>query len=483
MARTLEHNFPSVPRNSVPSRPFSPNQTKAGGTALSEIAGADHSPKTSSPDLNSGSDPDPSTTPGFAIPPTPTFGENLPGLLIEAIADADRPGQLIICSFDSKQTEMRQVMLYQGHSYQAPIRLAGLAKVIRFATHCTLGRSGAQIAADMKEFLLKYADLEQQAIDVLIAFVFATSFLDRFPVAPVLYLSGPVREVGNVMRLLGCLCYHAALLSDLNQSCLGTLPVGLRVTLLINQAHLDPRVQRALLASTQRGFYLAWGKEPLDLFGARALTSHLPQAETGLKLSINPQRRILPALSEAEETEVTKQFQSQLLGYRFRFHSLGRSAEIESPISHPGLQDELRTWLAATWDIPDVRKSVLAAFAVRQEELSSARYEDPKCLVAEAALMFCHRGDAHFFVGELGEKVNDLLAGRHAEYKFEDRKVGATLKELGIPAHRVTKGFRVELDDTARRRIHQVAAAYRVLSMQPATVRCELCENKPASEE
>jgi hypothetical protein len=65
----------------------------------------------------------------------------------------------------------------------------------------------------VKDFLLKHADLESEGADVLMAFVFATWFVDCFLVAPVLYLHGPGREVGNVMRLLDCLCYHAALLS------------------------------------------------------------------------------------------------------------------------------------------------------------------------------------------------------------------------------------------------------------------------------
>jgi hypothetical protein len=45
--------------------------------------------------------------------------------------------------------------------------------------------------AAMKDFLLKHADLESEGADVLMAFVFATWFVDCFLVAPVLYLHGP----------------------------------------------------------------------------------------------------------------------------------------------------------------------------------------------------------------------------------------------------------------------------------------------------
>ena len=57
-------------------------------------------------------------------------------------------------------------------------------------------------------------------------------------------------------------------------------------------------------------------------------------------------------------------------------------------------------------------------------------------MVAEAALFFCHKPDtAHFFVGELAEKVNALLTGRHEESQLSAKGVGLVLRELEFMAN------------------------------------------------
>ena len=115
--------------------------------------------------------------------------------------------------------------------------------------------------------------------------------------------------------------------------------------------------------------------------------------------------------------------------------------------------------------------------------MSAARYEDPKALVAEAALMFCHRkGAKEFLVRELAEKVNDLLVGRHAGFKLEDRKVGSLMRKLGIQAERRTQGYLVKLYPSVRERIHRIAAAYQSLPFQRRqNVRCAYCESQAPS--
>jgi hypothetical protein len=97
--------------------------------------------------------------------------------------------------------------------------------------------------------------------------------------------------------------------------------------------------------------------------------------------------------------------------------------------------------------------------------------------------MFCHRkGAEDFLVRELAEKVNDLLVGRHAGFKLEDRKVGSLMRKLGIQAERRTQGYRVKLYPSVRERIHRIAAAYQSLPFQRRqNVRCAYCESQTSS--
>jgi hypothetical protein len=259
--------------------------------------------------------------------------------------------------------------------------------------------------------------------------------------------------------------------------------MGLRVSLLINQTDLAPQVERALLASARRGFYLARGNRPMDIFGARALCCDSLRSQIGLNVSINPARRKLARLTETEERAMADFFQARLLAYRMIQHAEVQKSEIEPGVIDSSLADQLRTWSAAIAKSSDVRKSILVAFTQRNDALSADRYEDPKCLVAEAALMFCHRkGAEHFLVRELAEKINDLFVGRHAGFKLEDRKVGSILRELGIQAQRRTQGYRVKLDGPMRERIHRIAAAYQSLPFQRRqNVHCAYCESQAPS--
>ena len=111
------------------------------------------------------------------------------------------------------------------------------------------------------------------------------------------------------------------------------------------------------------------------------------------------------------------------------------------------------------------------------------RLSDDRCVVAEAALFFCHRSETdHFFVGELAETVNTLLKGRHDDRVLTDKKVGLLLRALGIHGQRVVKGYRVSLTDAVREQIHRVANAYQVISTQDGIARCAYCRVEKVDE-
>jgi hypothetical protein len=213
------------------------------------------------------------------------------------------------------------------------------------------------------------------------------------------------------------------------------------------------------------------------MFGARALHCNSASHDIGLNCSIDPARHHLRCLSESDEDEASRFFQAGLLAHRMNHYAETQKFDLDSGESYPGFEQELKAWVSALPRWSDVKNSVIGAFAERLADTLSARFEDPTCLVAEAALLFCHKDSVKFFhVRELAEKVNDLLLGRHSDVKFEDRKIGSVLKNLGIHANRVTKGYRVNLTPEVRQRIHAVATLYRVLSTQPNVIRCADCK-------
>jgi hypothetical protein len=401
----------------------------------------------------------------------------LPSLIIESIRDPNQPNQLRLHTWDGRQAATTPTTSYRGRTYTPAPIVAGLANSVRFpATSKSFG-SGAKLTASMREFLSRFANLTAEAADLLIAFALASFFVDCLPVAPVLYLLGPDSESSLVLRLLGCLCRRPLLLGDIDTAALGTLPSQLDATLLINQRKLPQRVSRILEASSNRRFCIARGKGQINAYGAKAFAADPEFADRiGMHVSLSPAQDLLPTLTDAAEEELTDDFQARLLRYRMANYRRVRDAQIDSRKFVPPMRHEVRAWLAPICDCPDLQQSVSRSLLQQSREAEGARLSDDRCVVAEAALFFCHKAETeHFFVGDLAAIVNTLLKGRHEDRTLTDKMVGLLLRALGIHGDRVVKGYRISLTDGVREQIHSIASAYQVLSFQDGIARCPQC--------
>ena len=157
-------------------------------------------------------------------------------------------------------------------------------------------------------------------------------------------------------------------------------------------------------------------------------------------------------------------------------HQRVSEAEVDTRDFVPSMREAVRTWLAPLLDCPELRKSVTSSLLQQSQDVQGDRLSNDQCLVAEAALFFCHKPDTvHFFIGELAEIVNTLLKGRHEDRLLSDKKVGLLLRALGIHGERAVQGYRVMLTDSIREQIHQIASAYQVLPVQDGVARCRHC--------
>jgi hypothetical protein len=321
----------------------------------------------------------------------------------------------------------------------------------------------------------RYASLPPGATEIIVAFAVASWFVDCFSVAPLLHLLGPDNEVARALRLMGCLCRRPILLSDVDVAALCTLPSNLDPTLLVNQRTLGRRLTHILLASNDRHFRVARGKGEIHAWGAKAFAS-VPEMVNGtdVRVSLPPVQDLLPTLTNAEEA--ADDFQAKLL--RYRLVNYRRVSQVQLDIGDfvPAMREEVRAWLAPVCDCPDLYKVVSNFLLQQSREGEGDRMSDDRCVVAEAALFFCHRSDTdHFFVGELAEMVNTLLTGRHDDRVLSDKKVGQLLRALGVHSERVVKGYKISLIDAVREQIHRVAKSYRVVSTQDGIARCHHC--------
>src|ERR1039458_6089936 len=412
-----------------------------------------------------------------------TFGDAVPGLILESVVDPDHPDHLLLHAWNGHRTTTERKIEHGGVSYIPKTLARGLAQSVRFAPPSLPFGSPAKVISSLRDFLSTYARLKPEVTDLLVAFALSTWFCDCMPVAPVLYLLGPDSAVSQVLRLLGCLCRRPVLLGDVDFEGIATLPNRLGATLLINQRDLGRRVKRALLASNRRHFCVVRGRGRLDLYGAKAFSCEDSlMDEHGLRVSVSPVQDPLPFLTDSEEQVIAQSFQARLLRYRLVHYERVRANTIDCSAFIPEMREEASSWLAPIFDCRELSKSVFEEILLQSREAAGARFFDPKCVVAEAALFFCHKPDAgHFFVGELAEKINDLLQGRHEESKLSAKRVGLVLRELGIHGERVAEGYKIVLTDVVRKRIHQLAVDYGVLSLEDGVRRCSYCREESAA--
>ena len=416
---------------------------------------------------------------GNQITDIQTFGAVLPNLVIESVIDPDRSNQLRLHTWDGSRFATKPTVSHCGCTYQPAPIARGLTQVVRFPLASKPFGSAAKLTASMLAFLSRYANLRPDVAALLVAFALASWFVDCVPVAPILQLLGPGNEAGLALRCLGCLCRRPVLLSRVDVPALATLQSHVDATLLISQRNL-PRQVMGVLAANDRHFCVARGDGQLHTYGAKAFSAD-PEfwSEIGVRVNLSPTLEPLPTLTDADERETANDFQAKLTRYRMVNHRSVAAADVDTQDFVSTMRDDVRAWLAPIGECPDLQKTVSDCLLQQSREVEQTRLTDHRCVAAEAALFFCHRANTeHFFVGELGEKVNDLLKGRHEEDVLTDKKIGLLLRGLGIKGRRVVRGYRISLTDAVREKIHRVAQAYQVAPMKDGIARCSHCLGK-----
>ena len=287
-----------------------------------------------------------------------TFGEAVPGLILESVVDPDHPGHLLLHAWHGHRTTTARKIEHRGVSYIPKNLASGLVQSVRFAPPSLPFGSPAKVISSLRDFLSTYAHLKPEVTDLLVAFALSTWFCDCMPVAPVLYLLGPDSAVSQVLRLLGCFCRRPVLLGDVDFEGLATLPNRLGATLLINQRDLGRRVKRALLASNRRHFCVVRGRGPLDLYGAKAFSCEDSLTDKhGLTVSVSPAQDALPLLTDSEEQVSARNLQAKLLRYRMMYCERVRANRIDCSPFVPEMREEASSWLAPIFDCRELSKS------------------------------------------------------------------------------------------------------------------------------
>ena len=289
----------------------------------------------------------PSTTPQSAEAPTPIFGAVFSHSVTETVIHPAHAHELRFETWNGHKAKISNSMRYGGGEFIPGRICAGIGRAVRFPPPSMPFGSPTKLMASMRSFLVRYVQLAPGTAALLVAFAVASWFHDCLPIAPVLYLLGSEKEAKLVLRLLSTLCRRSLLLADIDVAALRTLPEGLNVTLLLSQRDLSKRVRKFLLASVDRHFHAAQGNNNLETCGARAIsTSVNSTGGDGVRVVLSPTVGPLPVLSDAEQLDLSLDFQSKLLRYREVYWRRIRDAKPSDDGLLHASRDEVHTWVA-----------------------------------------------------------------------------------------------------------------------------------------
>jgi hypothetical protein len=206
---------------------------------------------------------------------------------------------------------------------------------------------------------------------------------------------------------------------------------------------------------------------------------------SGLHVELAPSRGPFPDLDSRSRHRHTERLQSKFLAYRCQSGNVGKALRSEFDLPGLGSRTRLlaRTLGAAIIDAPQIQAGLEPLLRKHDQLVREDRWLDVRCVAIEAALFHCHNGPEDFtYVGKVAATANDILNGRGATAQLADQEIGGALRLVGLELKRVSKGWRLWLDERGRRRIHELAREFNVAAVQECLSGCEYCGARPVQD-
>jgi hypothetical protein len=165
--------------------------------------------------------------------------------------------------------------------------------------------------------------------------------------------------------------------------------------------------------------------------------------------------------------QVAADLQPKLLAFRLQnFHAVKNfrtTSELLQRIS-PRAKQVARALIQPLLGNVEISSELISILTEQDEEGQTERSLEPEWLVAEIAFGLAHQGIetghliAEILIGGVAAEVNHKLQIRGEGFSLSARKVGATLKSLGIRSEKLGRlGRGLRFGSALRRKIHEIA--------------------------
>jgi hypothetical protein len=421
-----------------------------------------------------------------------TFGQLLPeGHMLELVAEPADPSKLNLLYWNGQSAKIAPSFEVDGRIYCAAELPPCLIQVTRLPTkstkHAPIGELFTRIVTVFEENL----DLSRDNAERLTFFSVTTWFPEFLPSAPCLSISGPDVSQGiSVLRLLSCVCRRPLMLAEVTAAGLHSLP-DMHATLLILDQELPRKMKALLSASSNRGLYVPSRRGLSDLYGPRAIFSLVNGTGfmhgEAIQVALIPPRVQPAILDDSRLGQIAGTLQPSLLAYRLKtFPKVAQSRFDVPQFSFPtrGLAAALG---ACVPDDQRLAARLIPLLEPQDNEVRAERCSDPHFVLLEVLLGLVHealstaggRKREDPTVKEIAGLFNTLLRSRGGIREYSPEELGWMLNKPRFSRIKSAAGMRVSLSAETSRRVHQLARAYDVVSLQTAWQDCRECAEKP----
>ena len=423
------------------------------------------------------------------------FAELEDGTLAEMIEDPEDSSQTLLATYkDGEVSYARQ--LPSGSRVLVPIpRNTPIIKHLRLPRGVKPYRSPSPLLIEIHSFLSRCLDLEKSHCRLLAHFILSTWFIDRLSVAPYIALVGlPRSGKTTVLRVLSLLCRRALLTADITSAAFYQICDRLTPTLLIDEtstAGEKRKLFHLLRTGTTRDTVAFRKDQSFKTFGAKAISwIELPNdAALNSRCVLIPihesHRTDFARTTDPEISQVADELQKQLLQFRFEKYKTLRLPKIPDDDQLHSRTRDLYEALALPVGHDTEACQWLAMILRMQQESNRDPLSPRQSTVLQVLFLSIHfalkKGTC--LIGELTDWTNLLLQKSREQFRMNAREVGAVLTSLGFSRReRTNAGWVLWLNRDARRRVHELIAAYEIdgrklLLDLPGDEPCEFCQS------
>jgi len=365
---------------------------------------------------------------------------------------------------------------YQGHTYRPMPLDPNLERTLLLPRDVEPRASIGALVDNMSDCLQSYVGLEARWAFLVSLFALSTWVADCLPRVPWLVVAG-APEIENLLaEILSCVVRRPLRLAEASIAELARLPEGLSPTLVL-KSPAARNLASLMAASADPGVKVLRAGSCLDLQFAAVVFTRQAVVIPALKVPLTGLGDTYRQFSRAQAEAMRERLQPRLLGFRLSQHARVTESQFDCPEFVPEARTLARLFGATVEGEESLQARVRQTVGYLDAEYRERRSLTVEAVLLEAMLVLCHEHQVFVQIVEATELANGILLGRHAGLELSCKAAGGILRnEFGFEPQRRGPGYAIRLDSRTRERIHALAKAHSVVTLQHSTPKCMLCQ-------